>query len=127
MDKVVHFEIPADDTARAKKFYEKAFGWGVESYQEFDYHGLITVKRDEKTRMPKEPGAINGGMMKRQGPIKSPVITISVKDMNKAMENVKEAGGKIVRDKMNVGEMGIAAYFQDSEGNVLGLWQELKK
>lgn len=26
MDSVVHFWIPADDTGRAKKFYENAFG-----------------------------------------------------------------------------------------------------
>jgi len=25
MDRVVHFEVPADDTARAKKFYESIF------------------------------------------------------------------------------------------------------
>jgi uncharacterized protein len=27
MDKVVHFEIPFDDKARAMKFYTEAFGW----------------------------------------------------------------------------------------------------
>ncbi len=127
MDKVVHFEIPADDTARAKRFYETAFGWAVESYPEFDYHGLITVQRDEKTRLPKEAGAINGGMMKRRSPINNPVITINVEDMDRAVEKVKKSGGKIVREKMSVGGMGLAAYFEDSEGNVLGLWQELKK
>ena len=28
--RVVHFEIPADDTARCMGFYEKAFGWRFE-------------------------------------------------------------------------------------------------
>ncbi len=27
MDRVVHFEIPADDLERAKKFYGSIFGW----------------------------------------------------------------------------------------------------
>ena len=27
MDRVVHFEIPADDLERAKKFYSDNFGW----------------------------------------------------------------------------------------------------
>ncbi len=26
---IVHFEIPADDLKRAKKFYEKALGWKI--------------------------------------------------------------------------------------------------
>ncbi|VVB85161.1 Uncharacterised protein [uncultured archaeon] len=27
MEKVVHFEIPADDLERAQKFYRNVFGW----------------------------------------------------------------------------------------------------
>ncbi len=125
MDKVVHFEIPADSTGRAKKFYQAAFGWQIESMPEFDYHILRTVEVDKK-KMPKEKGAINGGMMARQSPIKNPVITIGVANMDKAVEKVKKAGGKIIREKKPVGEMGFAAYFEDTEGNVLGLWQERK-
>jgi len=128
LDKVVHFEIPADDMKRSKKFYETAFGWKLEEYPGFDgYMGVHTVPIDEKTHMPKEAGAINGGMLKRQAPILKPVITINVQNMDKAVEAVKKAGGKIVREGMNVGEVGIAAYFEDTEGNILGLWQELKK
>lgn len=33
--------------------------------------------------------------------------------------------GKIVHDKFNVGDMGYAAYFKDTEGNILELWQNL--
>ena len=29
---VVHFEIPADDVARATAFYEKTFGWKIKKY-----------------------------------------------------------------------------------------------
>jgi predicted enzyme related to lactoylglutathione lyase len=29
-----------------------------------------------------------------------------------------------VQAKLPVGDMGFAAYFADSEGNVLGLWQD---
>lgn len=68
MDKVVHFEIPVDDLDRAKKFYSSIFGWELQYYQfagGMTYTGVRTVPVDEKTYMPKEPGAINGGMMKR--------------------------------------------------------------
>ena len=37
--------------------------------------------------------------------------------------NVKNMGGEVVRGKMQVGEMGHAAYFKDTEGNIIGLWQ----
>jgi uncharacterized protein len=29
MDKVIHFEIPAEDTERADKFYSQVFGWNI--------------------------------------------------------------------------------------------------
>jgi len=31
MDKVVHFEIPADDVDRAKDFYGSVFGWQLQT------------------------------------------------------------------------------------------------
>lgn len=31
--------------------------------------------------------------------------------------------GKIVRDPFVVGDMGVAGYFEDTEGNLLGLLQ----
>ena len=29
---IMHFEIPADDIARAKAFYEKTFGWKITAF-----------------------------------------------------------------------------------------------
>ena len=123
MDNVVHFEIPADDMARAQKFYHEAFGWKIEAMPEMGYAILITTPTDEQKRRPVEPGAINGGMLKRQSPITAPVITINVKDVDAAVEKLGKAGGKVIRAKMPVGDMGYAAYFKDTEGNVIGLWQ----
>ncbi|MBI2546806.1 VOC family protein [Candidatus Woesearchaeota archaeon] len=125
MDKVVHFEIPADDMERAQKFYEAVFGWKIDFVPEFKYAMVATVERDSKTQMPKEPGAINGGIMQRDQ-IKNPVVTIAVKDVDAALEKLEKAGGKTVMPGFKVGDMGIAAYFQDTEGNVMGLWQQLK-
>lgn len=33
---IVHFEIPADDVERAKKFYQQLFGWEIQAPQ-FEY------------------------------------------------------------------------------------------
>lgn len=126
MDKVVHFEIPVDNLERAKKFYKTAFNWALNPMPQMEYTLLNTVEVDEKN-MPKEPGGINGGMMKRGEAIKNVVITISVENMDAAIKKVQSLGGKIVQGKMEVPNMGITAYFQDTEGNVLGLWQATRK
>jgi len=122
MGKVVHFEIPADNLARAKKFYSTVFGWELNDFPEMEYTIVRTVQSDENG-MPKEAGAINGGMLQRQEPVKTPVITISVENMDQATATIEKNGGKIIRAKMPVGDMGFAAYFKDTEGNVVGLWQ----
>ncbi len=85
---------------------------------------MSTVELDEDG-MPKEHGAINGGMMQRSEEIKCPVLTISVEDIDEALKKIESLGGKIVQGKMEVPNMGITAYFKDSEGNVLGLWQTI--
>jgi len=125
MDKVVHFEIPADDIERAQRFYKSVFNWKMDAVPDMEYIMIGTTPVDEN-HMPEEPGSINGGMMKRQHPVTSPVITISVRNMEDAMKKVKKMGGEIVREKFQVGDMGYAAYFKDTEGNIIGLWQEIK-
>ena len=122
MGKVVHFEIPADNLARAKKFYSTVFGWNLTDFPEMEYTMARTTDSDQNG-MPKEPGAINGGMLQRQDPVKTPVITISVDNMDQAAATIEKNGGKMIRPKMAVGDMGFAAYFKDTEGNVVGLWQ----
>ena len=63
MNKVQHFEIPTDDIERAKKFYEKTFGWNITDWPMpgMRYAGLHTGPVDNKN-MPKESGFINGRM-----------------------------------------------------------------
>ena len=122
MDSVVHFEIPADNPKRAQKFYSTVFGWNINSMPDMGYALLGTTEVD-KNQMPTKPGAINGGMLKRQAPVKSVVITINVASIDDAAKKIVKQGGKVVRKKSKVGDMGYAAYFKDTEGNVIGLWQ----
>ncbi len=82
VDKIVHFEIPADNMERAQTLYSKAFGWQANSMPDMEYTMLCTVPSD-KNGMPTEPGAINGG--KRQDPVKSPVIAIGVADVDSSL------------------------------------------
>jgi catechol 2,3-dioxygenase-like lactoylglutathione lyase family enzyme len=46
MNKVVHFEIPADDIAKAKTFYGNVFGWEFKAWSD-EYSLAITAKSDE--------------------------------------------------------------------------------
>lgn len=119
---VVHFELPAKDLARARKFYQKTFGWKMESVPEMDYT-LVQTARVDRKGMPRDPGTINGGMAERGGPLKTTVVTVLVTNIDATVRKVARAGGKLVRKKMSIGPMGFVAYISDTEGNVVGLFQ----
>ena len=119
---VVHFEVPYDDADRARAFYTDVFGWKLQQMPEFEYTGVSTGPTGENG-MPSEPGYIGGGMFQRMDNIDRPVITINVDDMQAALATIAEHGGAQVGETMEVGDMGIAGYFTDSEGNLMGLWQ----
>lgn len=126
MDSVVHFDIPADDVARAKKFYSSMFGWKLGDVPGMDYTMAVTTETDEATQMPKKPGAINGGIVKRQKPGDGPIIAISVSSIDDHLKKAVEHGGMVKVPKMPVGDMGLYACIIDTEGNTIALWQNLK-
>ncbi len=127
MDKVVHFEIPVDDVNRAQKFYKGIFGWKINEAPGMPYWLVSTVETDKKN-MPKEAGAINGGIYKRSSTgSKNPVIVINVASVDEYIKKVKKGGGSVAMDKTQVGNMGFYAQVTDTEGNVIGLWENAKK
>jgi predicted enzyme related to lactoylglutathione lyase len=115
MSRVVHFEIPATDPERAAAFYSKAFGWKIEKWPgPMDYWMV-------KTGDEKAPG-INGGLM-RNTDVKTTTNTIDVESVEKAIDTVSKAGGKLVMPKTAVPTVGYFAYLQDTEGNLFGVMQ----
>jgi uncharacterized protein len=127
MNSVVHFEIPYDDAERAQAFYQKVFDWKIQAIPEMNYHTVHTVDIDENN-MPKEAGAINGGMYKRdENSSKTPVIVVTVDNLDSSLEKAKEAGATIFREKVQVGDMGFYAQIKDTEGNIIGIWENIKK
>jgi predicted enzyme related to lactoylglutathione lyase len=119
---VTHFEIPYDDGERAKDFYERAFGWQVVDMPEYEYTAVSTGPADANG-MPSEVGFIGGGMSRRSDAVRHPVITLDVADIDAALAAVTDAGGSVVVPKQQVGDMGFVAYFADTEGNTMGMWQ----
>jgi predicted enzyme related to lactoylglutathione lyase len=121
--RVVHFEVPFDDGDRAREFYRQAFGWNIMVAPGMDYTMVSTGPTSEQGT-PAEPGFVNGGMIGRHvGTSPAPVITVDVEDIESALARVESLGGKTVIARTAVGDFGFSAYFEDTEGNVMGLWE----
>lgn len=129
MDRVSHFEVPYDDKDRMEKFYSEVFGWQFfPAPTEMPYSFAITTAVDDKFQ-PTEVGAINGGCYQRGGDdhphARTPVIVIEVDSCSDRIARIEERGGSVVVPETIVGDMGVYAQVQDSEGNIIGLWQSL--
>jgi uncharacterized protein len=110
--RVVHFEIPADDTARCITFYEKAFGWRFEKWDgPMPYWMIKTGEGD----------GIDGGMSARQHPAQPPTNVISVASVDDASKVILGAGGTVTAPKMGIPGIGWCAYFLDTEKNPFGI------
>jgi predicted enzyme related to lactoylglutathione lyase len=124
---VVHFEMPYKDAERVTKFYKSAFGWDMNDMgQQMGNYIIAGTADTDKNRMVKTPGTINGGFyaLSDAPSSKEPSVIISVKDIEQAMEDIKQAGGKLVQDKpMEIPGIGLYVSFHDSEGNRVGVLQ----
>jgi|SRR5579872_5209948 len=125
---VVHFEMPYKDPKRVSDFYTKAFGWKMQAMGQDmgDYVVAQTADTDEN-RMVKTPGTINGGFYD-ESKVKNPEdktvhVIISVDDIEKAMEDVRAAGGKIKGEPMDIPGIGKYVSIIDSEENSVGVLQ----
>ena len=122
--KVVHFELPTDNTERARKFYSTTFEWKLMPMPNFEYT-MVTTGDVTKEGMPSEVAVIGGGMAPRGGHVKVPVITIAVDEIDAALKLITKNGGAVLQKKEPIGDgsMGFTAYFKDTEGNTVGLYQ----
>lgn len=126
MNRVVHFEIQADDPERAATFYRSIFGWDIQKWAGLSYEYWVVMTADKDS---KEPG-ISGGLLKR--PAQSPpmqcgtnafVCTIQVENFDATAEKILAAGGKVAMPKFALVGMAWQGYFLDSEGNTFGIHQ----
>ena len=116
MSRVVHFEIPADNTDRAIAFYSAAFGWKFQKWDGPMPYWMITTG-------PNDAPGINGGMLPRQQPGQGVANTVDVKSVDESLAAVTKAGGKVALPKMAIPGVGSLAYGIDTEGNVFGMMQ----
>jgi len=112
---LVWFEIPADDTARAKQFYGKLFGWQINPLPNMaDYSHMDTGGADASP---------DGGLMKRMHPAHTITTYFSVPSVTKFMAKVEKLGGSICKPKTAVPSMGYFAICQDTEKNTFAIWE----
>jgi len=123
MNKVIMFELPVTNVKRASAFYKEAFGWQINPWN--GSYGVITVPED-KNWVPKEKGAINGEMYRRGSKDEKPMVVVLVPSIDRALASITQVGGKVVLEKEAIGEWGWYARIKDTEGNLFGLWEEMK-
>lgn len=124
-NRIVHFEIQAEDPQRAITFYKEVFGWEFPVWmEEPKYWGVMTAAQDSK-----EPG-INGGLLVRKGPaptegqsVNAYVCTVQVDDIDATIAKIEGAGGTLALPKHAIMGMAWQAYYKDTEGNIFGIHQ----
>jgi hypothetical protein len=116
MPRIIHFDVPADDVARAQKFYGDVFGWKFDKWNgPMEY--WMTITGDDK-----QPG-INGGLCKRMPGQMGMTNTIDVPSVDEYSKKIQSMGGKILMPKMAILGVGYFAQCLDTEGNVFGIIQ----
>jgi predicted enzyme related to lactoylglutathione lyase len=110
---MVHLEIPAGDTSKARDFWGGLFGWQFEAYPGSPSEYLMT-RFSETT----------GGAIYKPDPAdkRGPRVYFDVDDINAGTAKVKELGGE-AGEAMPVPGMGWFSICKDTEGNEFGLWQ----
>jgi hypothetical protein len=115
MARIVHFELPYDDGARARKFYEEVFGWLVQGWGEMPTYQLATTGSDGL--------GIDGALYQRRQPDLGVLVYVAVPDVIDALDRAERAGATVVQPKTQIGGVGYSAVLRDPEGNLLGLFE----
>lgn len=113
---IVHYEIPANDVERLKKFYQECFGWKFSNANMpgVEYWMFSTGKN-----------SLGGGVYKKQDAGEGPRNYVHVESVGDAIVTFQQAGGSIILQKQDVPKVGFIAVGLDPEGNAVGLFQPL--
>jgi predicted enzyme related to lactoylglutathione lyase len=112
-----HLEIPADDAARARKFYEAVFGWQTSEMEQYPNYFLFSFGE-----IGRAGGAI-GVRNESTGPTMR--LYIEVDSIDELLPMVTGNGGKVVEPKTEIQGQGWYAVIDDTEGNQLGVYENL--
>lgn len=114
MDRVIYFDIAADDVERAIKFYEAVFGWKiVKARGPLDYWLVSTGA--------KEDAGIDGGIAPREVAWQRITCFVDVGSLAATLAKVQTQSGTILQPKTVIPGEGYIAVVQDTEDNVIGI------
>jgi predicted enzyme related to lactoylglutathione lyase len=117
---VAHFDLHADNLPRARRFYERVFGWRFRPWGPPDFFLIATGTDDE-------PG-IGGALVKRHQAVTGEGVgcfecTIAVDDVGAIQTAIEANGGRIVMSRVTILTVGQLIKFHDTEGNLVGAMQ----
>jgi uncharacterized protein len=130
MNPVVHFEMPYEDRSRMADFYSRAFDWKPQMLgPEMGDYVVVSTTETDATGRPALAGTINGGFYRKPAdPLgQHPSIVIAVADIHAALERVRQAGGKVLGEPMQIPGVGLYAGFLDTEGNRVSVLQPARQ
>ncbi|HXH05912.1 MAG TPA: VOC family protein [Vicinamibacterales bacterium] len=114
----VWFEIYVQDMERARRFYESVFDVTLQKLEagDLEYWSFPSMG-------PDRPGC-GGALVKMRGVASggnSVIVYFGCEDCAVEAGRVVEAGGRIHRDKISIGQYGFVVLAYDTEGNMIGL------
>lgn len=111
-----HFAINADDTPRARAFYERAFNW---TYTPWGPPGFYQTRTAGRSLM----GALQGRRSIGGHVMPDIELTFGVDDLDGACARITAAGGTVIMAPFHIEGVGRLVFFRDSEGNIAGVMQ----
>jgi len=109
---IVHIEFRSANFARTAEFYAKLFDWQTEQ------NGAGSYMKLNGTGGP-SGGWVRADLIQAPGP----VAYLSVEDLEKTLDEVEAAGGRVLVRSQPFAGGGEIALFVDPDGNILGLWR----
>lgn len=123
-NQVVWFEIYVQDMERARQFYEAVLQVKLERMDSPLEQRDSSESEMMTFPMDRESMSTSGALIRKEGVPSggnSTLIYFSCTDCAVEAGRVAEAGGRIFREKMSVGDYGFIALAVDTEGNMFGL------
>ncbi len=110
---ITHIDIPVSDHAKAREFYVGLFGWQFKDIPGFEDYPMWQA-----------PNKISGGGLAPAGHGMTQTVSyVEVDSIDETLAKVEASGGKVVAPKTPISETSWFAFFEDLDGNVLGLYE----
>lgn len=112
MNRVIHFEMSADDPSRAANFYRSVFGWGINRVDIPEEYWTVDTGH--------EGIGINGAISMRNY-MTAFLIVIQVSSLEYYMRKLEQHGGVLVGPRLAIPHFGNMAYCRDPFNNLFGV------